>query len=323
MAKSKKAKAKKVNPRKRLAKAVGEEDAVAHLTLSWRSSPGVYQVRYVETDDSVAAEFLGFAQGTAEDLATNRGAVEYNPEWPLREHEYFALTEEEIPGGNLFDMLENFLDLERFEKAALRKPSLYTLAVQTKDGTALFGKRAAYLKQLGKKRGSFAAVWDGSTFSELEDTVVGFATDFDWILWRDVLYVLNGKSFNAEFRDQLALMAAVQEHVEAIEEKIAIVGADEFVKRCQSTLSMASKLQNIAENGIWDKPISELKQYALEREIAVEWDGDALVFDGSLEHQFAILKLLDEDRTHGPVSGRTYDSAAKQAVELGKKKKKS
>lgn len=314
------AKAKKVDQRKRLARAVDADDAVAHLTLSWRSSPGDYEVKYVETDDSVAAEFLDFARSSAEDLAANRGLVQYSPEWPLREHEYFALTGDQIPGGNLFEALEDFLDLDRFEKAALRKPSLYTVAVQTKVGTALFGKRAAYLKQLGKKRGSFAAVWDGNTFSELEDTVVGFATDFDWILWKDVLYVLNADRFHAEFRDQLELKEAVLEHVEAIQEKIEIVGADDFVKRCQSTPSMASKLQNIAENGIWEKPIDELKQYAIEREIAVEWEGDALVFDGSIEHQFAILKLLDEDRTHGPVSGRTYDSAAKQAVELQKNK---
>lgn len=315
------AKAKKVNRRKLLAKAVNEDEAVAHLILSWRSSPGVYQVRYVETDDSVSEEFLGFAQEAAEDLASNRGLVEYNPEWPLRDYEYFALKGDQIPGGNLFEELEDFLGLERFEKSALRKPSLYTVAIQAETGTALFGKRAAYLKQLGRKRSTFAAVWDGSTFSELEDTVVGFATDFDWVLWRDVLYVLDADRFHAEFRDQLALMAAVQEHVEAIQEKITIKGSTEFIRRCQATPSMASKLQNIVEGGIWDKPIAELKQYAIEREIAVEWDGDALVFDGSIEHQFAILKLLDEDRTHGPVSGRTYDSAAKQAVELGKDKK--
>lgn len=310
--------AKKVEPRKALLRGVEDDEAVAHLTLAWRSSPGEYEVRYVETEAAVSEQFLDFAREVAEDLARDRGVVDYNPEWPLREHEYFALKGDQIPGGNLFPDLEDFLDLDQFEKAALRKPNLYTVAVQTKAGTALFGKRAAYLKQLGTKRGSFAAVWDGNTFSELEDTVVGFATDFDWVLWRDVLYVLNGDRFHAEFRDQLALKEAVQEHVDAIQEKIAIRGADAFVERCQSTPSMASKLQNIAENGIWDRPIDELKQYAAERGIIVKWDGDALVFDGSIENQFAILKLLDEDRTHGPVSGRTYDSAAKQAVDLSK-----
>jgi hypothetical protein len=228
------------------------------------------------------------------------------------------LRDGQIPGGDLFDQLSNFLDLERFEKAALRKPSLYTVAVQTPHGTALFGKRAAYLKQLSTRPGIFAAAWDGNTFSRLSDSVISFATDFDWVLWRNVLYVLDGKRFHAEFRDQQALKAAVRDHVEAIQEKTEIVGADRFIERCQTTVSMASKLQSVAEHGIWDRPVPELKRYAEERGIAVEWRGDALVFDGSVEHQFAILKLLDEDRTHGPVSGRTYDSAAKQAVDIAR-----
>jgi hypothetical protein len=60
--------------------------------------------------------------------------------------------------------------------------------------------------------------------------------------------------------------------------------------------------------------VDQLKAYAKQWNIAVEWDGDALVFNGSVEHQWAILKLLDEDGTTGPVSGRRYESAAKRRV---------
>ena len=79
---------------------------------------------------------------------------------------------------------------------------------------------------------------------------------------------------------------------------------------------MASKLRSVFEHGIWREPVAKLKVYAEERGIEVQWDGDSLVFDGSIGHQHSILKLLDEDRTEGPVSGRTYDSAAKQAVDV-------
>jgi hypothetical protein len=57
-----------------------------------------------------------------------------------------------------------------------------------------------------------------------------------------------------------------------------------------------------------------MKDYAMEFDIAVTWDGDSLVFDGSLESQWSILKLLDEYRTEGPVTHRHYESAAKREI---------
>ena len=200
----------------------------------------------------------------------------------------------------------------------MTSPRLYTLAVQTPKGTALFGKRMAYLKILNRRKGVFAAVWDGSTFSDLESSVATFSTTFDWVLWDNVLYVLDAKNFHAEFRDNDAIRQAVAGHVDTICQTIGIQGADRLVARCQSSVPMASKLKHVVETGIWREPIATLKKYALERGIDVVWDKDELVFDGSIERQFAILKLLGEDRTHGPVSGRTYDSAAKQVVRLKK-----
>lgn len=310
---------KKTEPRKALALALSSASAQSHLTLAWRPSPPAYKVQYVETDTSVSARFLGLARDVASKLATERTQIKYDTEWPLGQHEYFALTGDEIPGENLFDDLSDFLNLETFHKRSLTKPRVYTVAVQTPKGNALFGKRMAYLGVLNRKRGVFAAVWDGSTFSDLEASVATFSTTFDWVLWADTLYVLDSKNFHAEFRDNEAIKLAVADHVDTICQTIVIQGADELIERCQSSVPMASKLKHVVDTGIWREPVSTLKQYAIERGIDVVWDGDELVFDGSIERQFAILKLLAEDRTHGPVSGRTYDSAAKQEVSLGKR----
>lgn len=315
---AKKRRTKPPDPRKRLARAVANPSAQAHLTLAWRNAPPAYTVQLVTIDSSVAQRFLDLARDAADQLATQRVRVKYDTEWPLGLHEYFALTDDEIPGENLFDDLTDFLNLERFHKRSLTSPRVYTVAVQTSAGLALFGKRMAYLKILNRKKGVFAAVWDGSTFSDLEASVATFATTFDWLLWDDVLYVLDAKNFHAEFRDNEAIRRAVADHVDTIRQTIGIQGADELVARCQSSVPMASKLKHVVETGIWREPISTLKKYAVERGIDVVWDKDELVFDGSIERQFAILKLLGEDRTHGPVSGRTYDSAAKQVVSLKK-----
>lgn len=307
---------KKPDPRKQLVRALRDTASEAHLTLAWRPNPPTYKVQYVEIDESVSSRFLDIARDVAGTLATQRVRVDYDTEWPLGPHEYFALTADEIPGTDLFDQLGDFLNLETFHRRALTKPRLYTVAVQTPNGNALFGKRMAYLKVLARKRGTFSVVWDGSTFSDLDASVATFSTTFDWLLWDGTLYVLDAGNFHAEFRDNEAIKLAVAEHVGTICQKIAIQGADKLVERCQSSVPMASKLKHVIDTGIWREPISELKRYAVERGIDVVWDDDKLVFDGSIERQFAILKLLGEDRTHGPVSGRTYDSAAKQMVTL-------
>ena len=220
----KKVSSKKV--RKDLLKLTREKDAEAHLTLAWRSEPGKYRVRYVEAEHELAADFLEHAEGAALQLVEDRAEVSFDPEWPLSDAEFFALTVEQIPGGNLFPELEDFLNLQRYERKTLSRPRLYTVAVQGAEETAFFGRRTAYLATLGRRKGVFSAVWDGSTFSELEAVVTTFATDYHWVLWRDVLYVLNAKNFLGEFRDQEELKGAVRKHVATICERIEIRGEE-------------------------------------------------------------------------------------------------
>lgn len=299
-----------------LAAAVDSEEANAHLVLGWRSSTG-YRLELVDLDEDVTANFLKFARKTATDLATNRAETPYDPEWPLVETQHFSLAKDEWPAQGLFATLADFLNLGNFKKARLRKPKLYVVAVQTEDGNAFFGRRMAYLQVLGNKRGVFSAVWDGSSFNEMTDSVATFATTFDWVVWDGVLYVLDSTAFHAEFRDSEEIKKAVAGHVALIQTKVVIANADDFIERCQSSVQMASKLKRVAEDGIWAQPIDDLKDYAEERGLDIVWtNDDELVFDGTIENQWAILKLLDEDRTVGPVSGRTYDSAAKIRVEI-------
>ena len=93
---------KKPNPRKQLARAIADSSAKAHLTLAWRNNPPAYTVQLVTIDRSVAARFLDLARDVANQLATQRVHVTYDTEWPLGAHEYFALVDDEIPGGISF-----------------------------------------------------------------------------------------------------------------------------------------------------------------------------------------------------------------------------
>jgi hypothetical protein len=293
--------------------ALAGENANAHLLLAWRPSPPHYDVELVELEADVSEAFLKYARDVATALASG-SHIPYDPEWPLKSHEYFELPEADLPGSNLFDDLKDFQNRPTFKKHRLKKPRLYVVAMQTPQGNAFFGKRMAYLKVLTQKRGMFAAVWDGSTFNALTDSVATFSTSFDWVLWDGVLYILDGNAFHAEFRDVAALREAVEEHVTTITKTLKIKNSDELIERCRLNVQMASKLKRIAANGLHTQSVDVLKEYATDYNISVDWDEDALVFDGTFEGQWSILKLLDEDRTEGPVSHRKYESAAKREV---------
>jgi hypothetical protein len=135
------------------------------------------------------------------------------------------------------------------------------------------------------------------------------------VLWRGVLYVIDSGAFHADFRDNAAVLNAVETHVAAVQTHVAIQNAGLLRERCRANVAMASKLARIAASGLQlTSSIDELKAYAAQYDISVQWDGDELVFDGSLEGQWSIFKLLDEDRTEGPVSHRHYESPQKRTV---------
>jgi hypothetical protein len=237
------------DPRVELASALEDSDAAAHLTLAWRLAGPGYKVQLVELEQSVAATFLEYARSIARQL-TEREELDYDPEWPLKDHEYFALDEGELPGVNLFTAIADFQSLDTFRKKNLTKPRLYVVAIQTGEGIAFFGRRMAYLKVLKQTAGIFAATWDGSTFNALTDSVATFSTGFDWVYWNEVLYVLDANAFHAEFRDTAALREAVAEHMASLGERLTIVNAEEMTKRCQSSVPMASKLKRVSETGL-------------------------------------------------------------------------
>jgi Domain of unknown function (DUF4868) len=205
----------------------------------------------------------------------------------LRDHEYYAFPKDQIPGDNLFPALADFQNLPRFRRKSLTKPRLYVVAIQTPGGTALLGKRMAHLKVLKQTRGSFAVVWDGSSFNVLGESVATFSTVFDWLHWKDFLYVVDGAGFHAEFRDVAALQKAVDDHVASVEKYVAIQNAALMRERCRANVAMASKLKRVSERGVHlTSTIADLKGYAKKYRIDVQWDGDQLVFDGSLKGQW-------------------------------------
>jgi hypothetical protein len=265
--------ATQAEPQPSLVNALDDPETSAQLVFAWRRQevttfPWAYRVELVDLAETVVAEFRKYATAGAK-VVDAGNSIEYDPEYRLRQGECFVLTRDEWPGGDLFTQLESYLTLPRFAQN-LTKPRLYVLAVSSRTGNAFFGKTMGALQVLNRTKGAFSAIWDGSTFNALAESMATFSKSFDWVIWQDKLFVLNAAGFHAEFRDNEAIKRAVSEHVAAITSgTLQIRNSEALISRCQMNVALAAKLKHIAEQGIQQYDVATLKKYSADYGIAV------------------------------------------------------
>jgi hypothetical protein len=300
------------------------DGANLHLTFGWRLKPDEWHVEIAPTLDPLSGTLLELALNTATDLNDNRAEITYDPEWPLNETQFFALpnTATGHPptatiGGNLLPEIDNFGQLDVFGTSRRRSnPQLYVIAAQLADGSiAKFGRRVT-ARHLLKRSRWIRALWDGEAFDLLDEgPMLTLDPYIDWIAWRDYVLVVDAQGFHRTFRTVPQLRQAVKGHVDVITAQVGVQNAAEFIDRCQTTPSMASKLESVVEQKLYEKPLDELKAYS-ERypRLGVKWDGDDLVFEGDLKHQWSILRLFDEAGFTGELSGDQFEAPAKRPL---------
>jgi hypothetical protein len=300
------------------------DGASLHLTFGWRVKPDKWHVEIAPTLVPLSDTLLELALNTATDLKENRAEITYDPEWPLNETQFFAVPNAATGqpptaaiGGNLLPEIDNFGQLDVFGTSRRRSnPHLYVIAAQLADGSiATFGRRVTASHLLKKSRW-IRALWDGETFDLLDEgPMLTLDPYIDWIGWRDYVLVLDAKGFHRSFRTVPQLRQAVKGHVDVITAQVGIQNSAEFIERCQTTPSMASKLESVVDQKLYEKPLEELKAYS-ERypQLGVKWDGDDLIFEGDLAHQWSILRLFDEAGFTGELSGEQFEAAAKRPL---------
>lgn len=300
----------------------GLERAHIHLSFAWRDAPDDWHVEKVPILDGLAAELREITRNAARDIHDNRAEISYDPEYPLNETQFFAIVNQRSTagqtapvGGNLFPRLDDFGQLPSYADTRRRSsPNLYVITAQLADGSlATFGRRVKPSQLL---RGSrfLRTLWREGTLDVIDDgPVLALEPVIDWVDWRSMVLVLDTRGFHSTFRTIEALRLAVAGHVTTLTAEISIDNSAEFVERCQKTPSMASKLESVIEQEHYKKPIPVLREYS-ERYpgLKVEWNGDTLIFDGSLEKQWAILRLLDEAGFTGELSGEKFEAPAKR-----------
>lgn len=220
-------------------------------------------------------------------------------------------------GGNLFPTLADFGQLPVYGASERRSsPNLHAILAQLEDGTiAKFGRRLTARQQIKSSRW-VRIFWTGESFDLMEDgPLLTLDPGVDWIELSGTIVILDTIGFHAAFRSVPELRAAVAGHVRSISDVIDIKNLDGLVERCQRMPSMASKLDSVVQQGLFRKPIRELKAYSSAFPgLGVEWDGDSLIFSEDLEKQWAILRLLDEAGFTGELSGQQFEAPAKREL---------
>ncbi len=291
--------------------------ATVQVVFAYKDSPTDWKFRRLPLHGGLQEDFRVRIESAAQALQDELVGRAYDPEWDLRPHEFFYLSNDPPVGGDFFTTLSGFAALPDFEeRKRIRAPSAWVVVAQLEDNTlAYFGARIIPSAMLRRNSPALRIVYRDNAFDTLDDTVVTLSPDFHWIAWQDVMIVLDKNNFHAMFRDIPALVAKVEEHMATVTQHIGIDNADDFVTRIKAYPAMMVKLQRIIDRAdMHTRPPDVLRNYGQEYRIAVDWNGDRMVFDGSVEKQWNILRLLDEARTLGPVTGKHWETSSKVEV---------
>jgi ACT domain-containing protein len=291
--------------------------ATVQVVFAYRNGPTDWEFRRLPLHGTLQSDFRTQAEAAAVDLRDNRAGRSYDPQWELQHHEFFYLSNSPPVGGNFFTQLPAFAKFQDYqERKRIRQPNALVVIAQLSDGTiAYFGKRITASSVLERRSAVLRIIYREGVFDTLDDTVVTFGDGFDWLTWQDVMIVLSATDFRMTFRDIPALIAQVDANIAAITQHVAIGNIAAFTTRIKAMPGMMVKLQGIVDRAdMHTKPASVLRKYASDYSIHVEWDGDEMIFDDSVENQWNILRLLDEARTLGPVTGKHWDTSSKVEV---------
>jgi hypothetical protein len=283
------------------------------------AAPGEnYRFTVADLAQDIQDDFRVVATEAARSLRDGQAPIDYAATERPAESQYAVLPKSAAGGWGLLrptlltalEAALNYAVLPDADLAAVR-PRFYCIVLHLDNDVALFG-RAIQPRNIPKKSMRINTVFRDGVLHRVEEELVLFDENIDWIYWKNTFYILNMPGFERIFLDRQRLTGQVRANVEAIARALAIIGQAELEGRCAGNLNMAVKLRRIVDRGAhanW--PPAQLRAYTSKYRPAIQWQGNAIVFDGSPAHQWDILKLLDEAWFTGELSQDHFEATSK------------
>ena len=157
-----------------------------------------------------------------------------------------------------------------------------------------------------------STVFREGVLHKVDEELVLFDASIDWVYWKDTFFIINVPPFERIFLDKQRLIGRVQTNVKAITQTLSVVGQADLEARCAGNLNMAVKLQRIVDRGAYKGwTVAQLRTYTQKYQPTIQWQADAVVFDGAPAHQWDILKLLDEAWFTADLSQEHFEATSK------------
>ena len=279
--------------------------------------------RQLQISDTIANDFSALARDSLRGVArsNNSGDLvirEYDVGYKPDSHEIEwlptaadglqrILCSVPTPAGiPLLGDIEGFIDHVRF----------YVIILSGSGGRVVLFRRYSRNMELMRSE-KITMRFAGERYDRLEEPTFQFASQFDAVLYKDRLFVLNRSNVQYIFRYYDVLRQTADAALNMVRIAVPIAGFDEFRESCLGHLQKLEKLRNIAAKPYIQKVTMKdikrtIQSFSLSVEVTAIDGKERLVFDR--KDRWAILHLLDDAYLGSEMTGLKYETNSKREV---------
>lgn len=289
--------------------------ATPTLIVAWRSGHSA-RAAVVKSGGDVIEALRGHARHSLELLQVDHGRP-YNPDDEQADDvPYLTLAanqKHDVLDTDLLDQLRRGSSLPLVTPDEMRKQALtlYALLIGNDPASrAIFVRKRNPVSLVTK---SLVAIFD-DTLTRVTSPILTFDSEFDVVLLRDDMWILNQKNFEVLFKESEAVLEHTSEWADRLSDVVPMAdgGKEWLTSRLRQNSVMRRKVQSILRSSY----LSRLKPTALRAKMTVHglnprhlMEEDRLIFDKTTERD--LLLLLNEDLWTGDFSGTHYAAARK------------
>jgi hypothetical protein len=307
--------------------------SLQNLAQALAGDPAITVLVAAEPEDDVVIQRLNLRQDlAAEFLSAAKDSVPpANQEIRLRPYEagykpdpdeisYVDLSQNAAMAAQILEFSQ-VQQAELFHEADEIIDSLRFYAIVVSPSArrrAVFFRTYSPKKELTRRAG-FAALLSRGSYDKVESKIFLFDHDTDCFAWDGYLFIHSVGAFQRIFGYFEELRARANATVDTVLAQIPVSNAEAFRTTCTGQQQMMSKLAQIARKPYLGRVTMldirrTIDDFRLDVQIVQENGQDKLLFEGSLEKRWLILKLLDDDYLGSTMTHEKYEVNSKSAV---------